>query len=82
MIVPPGESLWKISLGAIILIVFFCIGIAHVIDPDRFIRSSGVRKGGEMLTDLNRIGFRVAGLVFAAFAGCLLYILASDVFGK
>ncbi len=76
----PGESLWKVALGLAILILFFCIGIAHVIDPDRFLKRSGIKKGGEMLTEFNRIGFRIAGLVFAVFAACLMYILASDVF--
>ena len=55
------------------LLVFGGIGIAHVIDPDRFIRRSGRYKGGELLTDWNRFGFRFAGAVFAGFAAYLLY---------
>jgi hypothetical protein len=82
MAVPSGESPWKIAVGAVILMVFVYIGIAHAIDPERFLKRSGIRKGGEMLTEFNRLGFRIAGLLFAAFAGCLLYVLASDVLGK
>ena len=31
--------------------------------------------GGELMTDWNRLGFQVAGTVFAGFAACLLYVL-------
>jgi hypothetical protein len=79
MAIPPGDSLWKAVLGAAILILFIGIGIAHVIDPDRFLQRSGVRKGGQLLTEFNRLGFRIVAFVFAAGAGLMLYILASDV---
>jgi len=41
------------------------------VGPDRFIRCSGVRKGGVMLTDFNRLGFQIAEILFAMFAGYL-----------
>jgi hypothetical protein len=82
MAIHNGESIWKLSIGVVVLVFFFCIGVAHVINPDRFIKRSGARKGGEMLTDFNRIGFQVVGIIFAAFAGFLLFVLASDIMAK
>jgi hypothetical protein len=64
------------------LLRFFCIGIAHVIFPDRFIKGSSVRKGGEMLTDFNRTGFQIAGIIIAAFGGFLVYVLVGAIFAK
>ena len=61
---------------------FFLIGIAHVFYPDRFLRRSGVRKGGEMLTDLNRVGFCLVGLLFAGFSGYVLYRLLKDLLAR
>jgi len=49
------------------------IGITHILNPDYFIRRSGVRKGGEMLTDWNRTGFRVVGAAAQAFAIYIAY---------
>jgi hypothetical protein len=69
------NSLWKIAAVAVLLVIFACIGIAHVISPDRFIKRSGVRKDGELLTDFNRFQFRLAGAVFTALAVYLLYVL-------
>ena len=37
-------------LAAVVLVFFAAIGVAHVVYPDWFIKRSGVRKGGEMLT--------------------------------
>jgi hypothetical protein len=76
------DSLWKMILVVVVLLFFVGIGIAHVVNPGRFVRSSGVRKGGEMLNDWNRFGFRMAGVVFAAFAGYLLYVLLRSYFEK
>ncbi|MGC1373758.1 MAG: hypothetical protein WA824_16605 [Candidatus Sulfotelmatobacter sp.] len=65
----------KMAMLALMLVIFACIGIAHIIRPDWFIKRSGVRKGGEPLTDWNRQQFQIAGAIFAAFALYLLYIL-------
>jgi hypothetical protein len=77
-----GENVWKLTLGVAIAAFFFCIGIAHVIFPDRFIKRSSVRKGGEMLTDFNRTGFQLAGIIFAAFGGFMLYVLVRAIVAK
>lgn len=82
MVVAHGESTWKVLIGIAVLAFFFCVCVAHVFQPDRFIRRSGVRKGGEMLTEFNRIGFRMSGVAFAAFSGDLLYVLVRDLLGK
>jgi hypothetical protein len=76
------ENIWKLTLGFAIAAFFFCIGIAHVIFPDRFIKRSSVRKGGGMLTDFNRAGFQIAGIIIAAFGGCMLYALVEAIFAK
>jgi len=72
------NSLWKLALVAAVLVSFAAIGVAHVINPDWFIKRSGVRKGGEMLTEWNRLGFQIAGAIFAGFAIYGLYVLLRD----
>ena len=54
------------------LLAFVAIGVANVVHPDYFIARSGVRKGGELLTAWNRIGFRIAGAIFACSAAYML----------
>jgi hypothetical protein len=74
------HALWQLLGGllfVLVLIFFAGVGIAHVINPDWFVKRSGVRKGGEMLGKWNRDGFRLAGAVLAAFAIYLLYALFS-----
>jgi len=61
------NSPWKTAAAAVLLLIFFCVGCAHIVMPDWFIKRSGVRKGGDLLTEWNRIGFRVAGAIFAGF---------------
>ena len=68
-----GESWWKTFLAVVVLLAFLGIGIAHVIKPDYFIRRSGVHKGGELLTEWNRIGFQLVGAIVSAFAICVLW---------
>jgi len=76
-----GESVWKLTLGILVLFVFLGIGIAHIVDPDRFIRKSGVRKGGEMLTEVNQFGFQMVGAVFVFFSAYGIYELLRKLFG-
>jgi hypothetical protein len=65
----------KQALMVCVLLVFAGIGVAHIFKPDWFANRSGVRKGGEMLSEWNRVGFQIAGVIFAAFALYLLYVL-------
>jgi hypothetical protein len=67
--------MWKVILLVLLLLSFVGIGVAHVITPDRFLRKSGIRKGGELLTEWNRFGIQVAGAIFAGGAAYLLFIL-------
>lgn len=76
------ERAWKLALLVVVLVLFACIGVAHVINPDPFIKRSGAPKGGEMLTAVNRLGFRVVGVVFAGFALYGLNVVLWDVFAK
>ena len=59
----------------LLLRAFAGIGIAHIFKPDWFIKRSGVRRGGEMLSEYNRTGFQIAGAVFATIAIYMLYSL-------
>jgi len=64
-------------LGVIVVLVllaFAGIGVAHIFKPDYFMKRSGVRRGGELLTEWNRLGFQIVGAVFAGFAIYLLYV--------
>ena len=76
------DSAWRVLLVALMLIAFVGIGIAHVINPDIFLRNSGARKGGAMLTKWNRDSFRVIGAIFAGGAGYVLYAVLQEYLGK
>jgi len=82
MVSAQHDSPWKLVLLAVFLAFFACVGIAHIINPEWFVKRSGVRKGGEMLTEWNRLNFRLAGAVFAAFAVYSLFLLARDYFAR
>ena len=77
-----GESIWKLALGFFVLLFFMGIGVAHIVDPDRYVNKSGVRKGGEMLTKVNRDGFRLVGIVVVVFSGYVIYQLLRDIFTR
>ncbi len=63
------------TIVVLMLLAFAGIGIAHILRPDYFIKRSGVRRGGELLTEWNRLGFQIAGAIFAGFAIYLLCVL-------
>jgi hypothetical protein len=65
----------KEVLAVLLLLIFAGIGVAHVFKPDWFVKRSGVRKGGDLLTEYNRMGFQIAGAIFAAGAIWVLYSL-------
>jgi len=72
MISVQSDSTWKLLVMVAVLVLFACVGIANMVSPDWFIERSGVRKGGEMLTEWNRWCFRFAG---ATFTGVTVYVL-------
>lgn len=76
-----GESIWKLCLLALILVLFLCVGIGHMFYPDYFLKRSAARKGGKMLTDWNRGSFQLVGLILTGFILYLIYQLARDIFG-
>ena len=63
------------TIVILMLLAFAGIGIAHIFRPDYFIKRSGVRRGGALLTEWNRLGFQIAGAIFAGFAVYLLYVV-------
>ena len=72
----------KLLVAVVVLLVFFVMGIAHIVNPDYFVARSGVRKGGELLTDWNRLGFRIVGAAVAGFALYVLFNLLSETLGR
>jgi hypothetical protein len=82
MVLAHSDSPWKLMVGVAFLVLFACVGIAHVISPDWFIEQSGVRKGGEMLTAWNRLSFRIVGAIFTGVAVYILYSLSRDYLAK
>lgn len=76
------NSAWKEALLVAVLVVFVCVGITAVVNPDSFIRRSGLPRGGEMLTEWNRFGCRLSGAAFAGAAMYMLYAFLRDVLAK
>jgi hypothetical protein len=74
--------IWKPLLGVTVLLFFVCMGIAHVVWPDRFLERSGVRRGGEALNGANRLAFRIVGGIVAGGASYVLYELVRNVSAK
>jgi hypothetical protein len=66
------------KLMILMLIYWAGIGIAHLIDPDYFVRRFLIRKGGATVTAHSRAGFRLIGLVHLV---CTAYV-ASVFFSK
>jgi hypothetical protein len=66
--------MWRLLLGYGTLIFFVGAGIAHAISPDRFMKPW--HRGGELLTESNRFGIRLFGLVLAGGALYILYNVA------
>ncbi len=66
------------TLAAIVLVMFFFVGAAHILYPDWFVRRSGSAKGGEESMRWNRLQFRIGGAVFTVFAVWMLYHLLRD----
>ena len=73
---------WNLALAVIVLLFFCGIGVAHLIRPDYWLKRSGLRKGGEMLTDLNRIGIQVVGAVTAGATMYITYDILKNYFSK
>ena len=76
------SSLWKLVLTVGLLLFFGGVGVAHVLRPDWFIKRSGVRKGGEMLSEWNRLQFQMVGAILAAGAGYGLYTLLTGYLSR
>ena len=70
-----SEPLWKVVLVAALLLFFAAYGVRVMIEPDLFVRRSGMPKGGELLRTWNRDSMRLGGAVFTAGALYLLYRL-------
>lgn len=68
-------DLLKLVTLVLALVFIFGMGIAHIVNPDYFIKRSGVPKGGEMPTDWNRTSFRALG---AVLVGGILYFVYSE----
>lgn len=69
------NNYWGSALAVAFWLMFFCLGMLFVFNPDWFIKRSGVLKGGQLLTAWNRLGFRIAGAVMAGASVYVLYDL-------
>jgi hypothetical protein len=56
------------TVVVLMLLAFAGIGIAHIFRPDLLHQALWCRRGGELLTESNRLGFQIAGAIFAGFA--------------
>jgi hypothetical protein len=54
---------------ALILIIFVVVGIDAIIHPTRYMRSSYLRSGGEMLREWNKTGIQFFGLILGGVSG-------------
>jgi hypothetical protein len=75
-------SIWTLILTFAILAGFAVIGIGCVIKPDWGIKhfAQSWRRGGELLTEWNRLGIQFVGLAFGGFAAYLIYIVLRGCF--
>ncbi len=65
------DSVWKELPGCAVLVFFAALGIAHMLYPDRFMKPW--HRGGEMLTEWNRLGIRIVGAILTAGTTYILY---------
>ena len=70
--------MWKAILVISLLAFFAAMGVAHVLKPDYFLKRSGLRKGGQMLNEWNRLQFQIVGAVITVAAGYVLYTLLAE----
>ena len=75
-----GNNPWKLALGLIVLLFFLGMGVAHVINPDYFLKRSALRKGGEMQTEFNHLGIQIVGFLITLFSLGILYDIGNDLF--
>ena len=75
MIRPTVFNSMRPALLVLVLIFFAEIGVAQFLKPGWFVKRSGIRKGGDMLSEYNRAGFQIAGGLFAAAAVYMPYSL-------
>jgi hypothetical protein len=73
---------WTLALAVVVLLFFCAIGVGHLIWPDYFMKRSGLRKGGEMLTDLNRMGVQAVGTIVLGGTLYIIYDIMKDHFSK
>lgn len=66
--------MWRQLLAYAILVFFAGLGVAHALHPDRFMKPW--HRGGELLTESNRLGIRLFGLVMTAGALYVLYSIS------
>jgi hypothetical protein len=68
-----GLSL-AIAIGALLL--FGALGVAHIVRPDRFVK--GRRRGGELLTEWNRLGIQAFGVIAVVASAYLAWKIFSN----
>ena len=74
-----ADNPWKIAMLVVLFLFFAGVGIAHVANPDRFLKPH--QRGGEMLTGWNRFEIRSLGVAFTVFSVYMIYCFLRDYFG-
>jgi hypothetical protein len=65
-------------IAILVLLLFLGIGIDTVINPSRHMNAY-LRRGGDMLRDINQMQVRMVGLLFSVVAGVMLIVLIEGV---
>ena len=76
----PGTIREKVGglLSILLLLFFVAVGVDTVIHP-RCHMNAYLRRGGEMLRELNEVGVQLAGVLLFCVAGWALYSIAPSV---
>ena len=77
----PTRELIGIPILILMCLLLVGIGIDAVIHPKRHMNEY-LRRGGEMLQDLNQTGVQMFGAFFACARGWMLYHLLRDVWAQ
>jgi len=74
----PMELIWKLLIGIAVFTVFLFVGVNNVVRP----KISNLPKGGEELTQWNRLQVRIAAVILTGFAIFGLYELLRSLLEK
>jgi hypothetical protein len=77
----PTREVIGLPVIILVLLIFMGFGIDAVIHPKRHMNAY-LRRGGEMLQDLNQTGVQIFGVILASGSGWVLYSVLRDVWSR